>query len=73
MQCNLDHSGRQLRLGIGATAFLGGLLLIILAYLQIIELWGWITGGIALLSGIAGVLSACYGHCMLKPVIGRLR
>jgi hypothetical protein len=65
MQCNLDHSGRQLRLGIGATAFLGGLLLIILAYLQIIELWGWITGG------IAGVLSACYGHCMLKPVIGR--
>ena len=71
MQCNLDRSGRQLRLAFGSTAFLAGLLLIILTYLQIIEGWGWIAGGAALLAGAGGVAAACYGCCMLKSVIGR--
>lgn len=55
----------------GAIALLAGLLLIILAYLQIIELWGWIAGGVGLLIGTGGLLAACYGYCMLKPILGR--
>ena len=49
--------------------FLIGLVLIILVYLQIIGPWGWITGAIAVIIGIGGVLSACYGNCMLQSVI----
>jgi hypothetical protein len=71
MACNLDRDGRQLRLGFGATGFLTGLLLIVLVYLNIIGFWGWIVGGASLLAGAGGILAACYGYCMLKPVIGR--
>jgi hypothetical protein len=68
MNCTLDSRGRHLRLVFGAPLFLIGLVLIILVYLQIIEPWGWITGAIAVIIGIGGVLSACYGNCMLQSV-----
>ena len=71
MDCTLDRDGRQLRLGFGVIELLAGLLLIILAYLGIIDLWGWIAGGTSLLAGTGGILAACYGRCMLKPIIGR--
>jgi len=71
MNCNLDPSARQLRLLFGAPLFLLGLLLIVLVYLQIIEPWGWFAGGTCTVIGIGGMLSACYGICMLQSVTGR--
>lgn len=55
----------------GAAAFLAGLILVILAYLQIVELWAWIFGALGLLIGAGGVLAACYGYCMTKSILGR--
>jgi hypothetical protein len=51
--------------------FLIGMLLVILVYLQIIDPWGWFVGGVGIVLGIGGVLSACYGSCMLQSVIDR--
>lgn len=71
MNCNLDSNARQLRLLFGAPMFLIGMLLVILVYLQIIDPWGWFVGGVGIVLGIGGVLSACYGSCMLQSVIDR--
>ena len=71
MKCNLDSSARQLRLLFGAPMFLLGMLLVILVYLQIIDSWGWFIGSAGMVLGLGGVLSACYGTCMLQSVIDR--
>jgi hypothetical protein len=51
--------------------FLLGMLLVILVYLQIIDSWGWFVGSAGMVLGLGGVLSACYGTCMLQSVIDR--
>ena len=68
MDCDLNASGRQLRLVPGAILFMVGILLIILVYLQLIGSWGWIAGGSMVVSGIGGLLEACYGKSILQSL-----
>ena len=71
MDCNLDSSGRSLRLYFGSTAFLIGLFFVIITYLGLIDSWGWIASSILLIAGFGSLLAASYGVCMLRSVLGR--
>ncbi len=54
----------------GVFLILGGLLLVILCYLQILEAWWFIVAGSLAILGIGGVLSAATAKCMMRKVIG---
>ena len=71
MECNLDPSGRSMRLYFGSFAMLIGLFLVAITYLNIIEPWGWIASSILLVAGFGSLLAASYGVCMLRSVLGR--
>ncbi|MDG2199989.1 MAG: DUF2892 domain-containing protein [Phycisphaerales bacterium] len=70
MERNLETTDRTLRMTAGVFLILGGLLLVILCYLQILEAWWFIVAGSLAILGIGGVLSAATGKCMMRKVIG---
>lgn len=71
MECNLDASGRSMRLYFGAVTFLLGLIMVIITYLGLIETWGWVASALLLIAGFGSLVAATYGVCMLRSVLGR--
>ena len=70
MERNLETTDRTLRMTAGVFLILGGLLLGILTYLQILEAWWFIIAGSLVIIGIGGVLSAATAKCMMRKAIG---
>ena len=71
MECNLNTADRKMRLYFGATAFLAGLIMVANTYLGLVPMWCWVVGGILILVGISSLLTASYGVCMLRALLGR--
>ena len=69
MQCNIDQRGRTLRVAAGMVVDGGGVLLVFLAALGIIEgTWPYIVGVAAMIGGSFMLFEGLRGWCVLRAL-----
>jgi len=69
MQCNIDAKGKAVRLVLGAVFEAIGLLLIVLAWIGMLEgQWPWYVGGACVLYGWLGIFEGIAGWCVVRAM-----
>ena len=68
LKCNIDSTGKKLRLYSGLFDLLVASVVMIVTWFGLIESWGWIVGAVLILIGLLTIFEALRGWCLLRAM-----